>query len=371
MSLIFNEDQEALTDAVRRLVEQHSPVSKVREVIAGDTSFDTDLWGRLTRDLGLASLAIPADYGGAGATLADVSAAYRPLGAGLVPSPLLASAVVGAGLLLGSDDEAAKREWLPQVAAGEVIATAAVSEPGSRSWVPAEVGTTAVATDGGSRLTGTKTGVLHGAEADLIVVLAAGPDGLGLHLVRAGADGLTVTREKGVDLVRSVATVTLADTPATPLAGDAARAIASTLDLVNVVVVSEQVGAMERCLAMVTDYALNRYSFGQPIGAYQGVKHTIANMFTSLALVDASLRLAVEEADAGSPTARASAAAARSLANPAYLDAARHNMLLHGGIGFTWEHDGHLFFKNAMADNVLLGSTEEQLDRLADEVLVG
>ncbi|WP_028660501.1 acyl-CoA dehydrogenase family protein [Nocardioides insulae] len=366
MSLLFNDEQDALHDAVRRFVEQHSPMTKVREVIGSDASFDPTVWRRLTDDLGLAGLAIPVEYGGAGATLADVSAAYRPLGAGLVPSPLLASAVLAAGLLLALDDEAAKKEWLPQLAAGELIGSVAISEPGNRSWVPAELSTRAVATAEGSRLTGTKVAVLNGADADVLLVIASGDQGAGVHLVRRDAEGLTVTATKGVDLVRGVATVTMQDTPATPLSGDGLAALDKTLDLVNVVVASEQVGAMERLLELTATYAKERYSFGQPIGAYQGVKHPVANMFTSLSLVDASLRETVEE---GQDDVRAAAAATRVLANQAYVVASRDTMLMHGGIGFTWEHDAHLYAKNAMADNVLFGTTEEQLDRLAATVL--
>jgi len=367
MSLVFTADQEALTDAVRRLVATHSPIAKVREVMDSDAAYDAGVWQRLV-ELGLPALTVPEEHGGAGATYADVSAAYRPLGAGLVPSPLLGSAVLAAGVLARLDDEAAQQEWLPRVAAGEAVLAAAVAEPRVRRWLPDRPATTAT----GGRLTGTKTGVLAGADADAYVVLAGGDGGVpAFHLVTAGAEGLTVTPEKPVDRTRATATLTFADTPATPLAGDALAALAGALEVADLVVVSEQVGAMEHVLAVTTEYATNRYSFGQPIGAYQGVKHKIADMFTSLALVDASLRLAVEEGDAGAPTFGAAAAAARSLANPAYVTATRVSMLLHGGIGFTWEHDAHLYHKRAMVDDVLLGTTEEHLDRLAALTLGG
>jgi alkylation response protein AidB-like acyl-CoA dehydrogenase len=367
VSLIFTDDQKSLAQTVKRFVTDRTPLPKVREVIAGDQAYDPKTWAQLAGDLGLAGLTVPEEYGGAGATHADLSAALRELGAGLVPSPLVAC-VLAAGTLLALDDEPVKRELLPQLAEGGIVGTLAVSEPGNRQWIPASPATSALHAGSGITLSGVKEAVLNGAEADVLLVQAAGPDGIGVYLVRGSAEGLTVTRNEALDPTRSVATVTFEGTPAVLVAGDAAAALDRAADLANLAIASEQAGAMLACLTMTTEYAKIRYSFGQPIGAYQGVKHKLADMYTTWALCDAALREATRAADEEPEKLGAAAAAARVLVSPGYVTAAKNTMLLHGGIGFTWEHDAHFFYKNAIAGNVLAGDADYQLDRLAGKL---
>ncbi|MGI5272363.1 acyl-CoA dehydrogenase family protein [Nonomuraea sp. CA-218870] len=367
MSLIFTDDQKSLAETVRRFVAQRTPLPKVREVVGGDLAYDPDVWSRLAGDLGLAGLTIPEEYGGAGATQADLSAALRELGAGLVPSPLVAC-VLTAGALLALDDEEARRDLLPRIAEGGLVAALAVSEPGDRRWIPAEPVTTATGSGDEVTLSGTKVAVLNGAEAGVLLVQARGPHGTGLYLVRNPADGLTVSRDQGVDPTRGSATVTFDGAPARPVAGDAVAALDRVADLANLALASEQCGAMLACLTMTTEYAKVRYAFGQPIGAYQGVKHRLADMYVRWALSDAALREATRAADEEPEKLGAAAAAARTLTSPGYLTAAKDTMLLHGGIGFTWEHDAHFYYKNAIAGNVLAGDADYQQDRLADKL---
>ncbi|MFG1948466.1 acyl-CoA dehydrogenase family protein [Nonomuraea sp. NPDC048826] len=367
MSLIFTGDQKSLAETVRRFVAQRTPMPKVREVVGGDRAYDQEVWSRLAGDLGLAGLTIPEEYGGVGATQADLSAALRELGAGLVPSPLVAC-VLTAGALLALDDEEVKRELLPRLAEGALVGAVAVSEPGDRRWIPAQPATTATGSGDGVTLSGAKTAVLNGAEADVLLVQAAGPDGVGLYLVRSSADGLTVRKDKGVDPTRSSATVTFDGTPARLVAGDAVAALDHVADLANLAIAAEQCGAMLACLTMTTEFAKVRYTFGQPIGAYQGVKHKLADMYNLWALSDAALREAARAADEEPAKLGVAAAAARTLASPGYLAAAKNTMLLHGGIGFTWEHDAHFYYKNAIAGNVLAGDADYQQDRLADKL---
>jgi alkylation response protein AidB-like acyl-CoA dehydrogenase len=354
MSLILTADEESLRDSVRRFVAERSPLSAIRELAAAGEPYDAGVWKQLSAQLGLAGLAIPEEYGGAGAGHAAMAVALQELGAGLVPSPLLASAVLAAGTLLALDDMAARATVLAGIASGEVIATVALS------------GTARAEHDAAAaRLTGELTPVLNGAQADVLLIPADGPDGLRLYLVEAGADGLTRTPLAAVDPTRALARITLAGTPARALAGDAMVALRRAGDLASLGLAAEQCGAMASCLAMTTEYAKLRVAFGQPIGAFQGVKHRLADMETAWELGHATLRAAARSADEDAASFPADAAAARVMISGPYFDAAENTILLHGGIGFTWEHDAHFFYKNALSGKVLLGGPAAQLDRLA------
>ena len=376
MALTLNDDQKSLALTVRRFVAERTPIAGVRAVMESGRGYDREVWSALAGDLGLAGLIIPARYGGGEGSVADLAVALGELGAGLVPSPLLASGVLAADLLLATDDEAAKREWLPKLADGSLVGTVAASEPlktgeyGSRGWLPVAPSTRTDAARG--TLTGVKTAVINGAEADLLLVPATEPteDGIGIYLVQRDAAGLSVSGEPVLDQARPVATVRFDATPAVRLAGDADEAQERIADLANVALAAEQLGAMAACVVMTSEYAKVRYTFGQPIGAYQGVKHKLADAYADWALADAALRAATEAA--GDPTRdfRAAAGAARVLASPAYVRAARDAMLLHGGIGYTWEHDAHLYYKNALAGQVLLGTTDQHLERLAERLAI-
>jgi alkylation response protein AidB-like acyl-CoA dehydrogenase len=358
MTLILNQEQQALRDSVRAFVAERTPLRRVREVIASPDSYSADTWRQMTGQLGLAGLAIPEAYGGAGAGQTALSVAMFELGAGLVPSPLLASAVLAAAALLRLDDEAARKEVLPGIASGELIGTLAVTDI-------ARTQTTAAGDMPDARLTGEQSPVLNGADADLILVPARHRGQIATFLVKADAEGLTRTPLTAVDHTRALARLRFDATPARALAGDAARALAAAGEQASLALAAEQSGGMAACLAMTTDYAKLRVAFGQPIGAFQGVKHRLADMRAAWELGYAALREATRCADEDPAALPAAAAAARALISPAYFRAAADTVLLHGGIGYTWEHDAHLYYKNALSGKVLLGDPDAQLDALA------
>jgi alkylation response protein AidB-like acyl-CoA dehydrogenase len=360
VTLIDTDDQRDLASSVKRFVAGQAPMSAVRKTIASEASFDPEVWRRLSQDLGVAGLAIPEEYGGAGASWSELVVALRELGAGLVPTPLLATSVLATGTLLALDDEEARREWLPRFAEGTAIGTLAVSEGPRREWPVADSAVTVA--DGA--LTGTKTAVLNAADADVLLVTTAE----GVFLVEKGAPGLTITRVESLDLTRGIANVSFDGTPGRLLSGNAAAAIEKVADLANLALATEQAAATRACLDMTTEYAKIRYSFGQPIGIYQGVKHPLADIYTDWALTDAAVRRAAESLAEGSPTASLDAASARLLASAGYVEAAKMTMLLHGGIGFTWEHDAHLYYRSAITGNVLMGGPTAQQDRVAEKL---
>jgi alkylation response protein AidB-like acyl-CoA dehydrogenase len=363
MSLILTGDEESLRDSVRRFVADRTPLSAVRQLIAAGEPYDAGIWKQLSGQLGVAGLAIPEEYGGAGAGHAAMAVALQELGAGLVPSPLLASAVLAAGTLLALDDMAAREALLPGIASGEAVATLALTGQAARG---AGAGVRAVGGAGGAaRLSGEVAPVLNGAEASALLIPASGPDGLAVYLVDGAASGLTRVPLTTADPTRALARITLADTPARALAGNAASALSAAADLASLALAAEQCGAMAACLAMTTEYAKLRVAFGQPIGAFQGVKHRLADMETAWELGHAALRAAARSADESPLDFPRDAAAARVLISGPYFTAAADTIELHGGIGFTWEHDAHLYYKNALSGKVLLGGPADQLDRLA------
>ena len=361
MTLILTDEELALADSVRKFAADRSPLTSLRQLIASGEPYDTGVWKQMTAQLGLAGLTVPESYGGVGAGYSALSVALTELGAGLVASPLLAC-VLAAEVLLQLDDDAAKVELLPRIAGGELIATLAVaSSAGGR--------VTAAGAGDGVTLTGSVSPVLNGAEADVLLVPAdSGDGGTVIYLVDGGADGLSRTRLTAVDHSRSLARVALAGTPGRALTGDAAAALSAAADLANLALAAESAGAMKACLDMTSAYARIRVAFGQPIGAFQAVKHRLADMEKSWELGNAALRDAARAGDEKPDRFSVAASVARVLLAGAYADAAVDTVQLHGGIGFTWEHDAHLYYKNGLSNKVLLGGPGEQLDRLADSL---
>jgi alkylation response protein AidB-like acyl-CoA dehydrogenase len=371
MSLILTEEELSLRDSVRRFVADRSPISSVRELIAAGESYDSAVWKQLTAQLGLASLLIPEEYGGVGAGHSAMSIALAELGAGLVPSPLVASAVLAAGALLRLDDEAVRLKLLPGIASGGLIATLALTGPGGGQVQavssPGE-GDHAGAGEAPAAqvsLTGELTPVLNGVQADVLLIPASDGDAAAIYLVDGGATGLTRAPLTTVDPTRSLARIRLDNTPGRLIAGDAVTALAAARDLANFALASEQCGAMAACLAMTSGYAKIRVAFGQPIGAFQAVKHRLANMETAWELGYATLRAAARSGDAEPGRFSTDASVARVMISEPYFTAAADTIALHGGIGYTWEHDAHLYYKNALSGKVLLGGPGDQLDRLA------
>jgi alkylation response protein AidB-like acyl-CoA dehydrogenase len=350
MALILTSEEEQLRDSVRRFVADRSPLPRLRELISSGQPFDAGTWKQLSAQLGLSGLVVPDSYGGAEAGYAALSVALTELGASLVPSPLLA-VTLAAGTLLRLGDETAAASLLPGIASGEQIVTLAGTSPLS---VRAS----------GDALTGEVAPVLNGAQAQVLLVPATADGATALFAVDADAAGLDITPLTSLDHSRSVARVRLDGAPGRRLSGDAAAALAFAASLANLTLAAEQLGGMRACLAMTTEYAKIRVAFGQPIGAFQGVKHRLADVATAWELAHAALRDAARAADERPQAFPVAASVARVLVSTPYVEAATAAIQLHGGIGFTWEHDAHLYYKNAVSQQALFGEPGEQLDQL-------
>jgi alkylation response protein AidB-like acyl-CoA dehydrogenase len=335
------------------------PLSAVHALV--DTA-ETDLgvWTAMTTELGLAGIAIPEQYGGAGAGYRDLAVAIYELGAGLVPSPLMASAVLAAGLLQHLDESACK-EYLPAIATGELLATVCL-EPDSI--------TASASAGGGITVTGVGPRVLYGAQAQVIFVAAQHDQTKIICAVPTDSPGLLCQPLTSIDPRLVSARVEFNSVAALTLAEDAASALRVVSALANLALAAEQSGAMDACIRMTSAYAKDRVAFGQPIGAYQAVKHRLADMYTAWSLGLASVREAARCADEDPPALAVAALAARSLVSPAYFEAAGNVVQLYGGIGYTWEHDAHLYYKHALAGQAIFGGPSEQLDRLAEALSI-
>jgi alkylation response protein AidB-like acyl-CoA dehydrogenase len=350
MALILTSEEEQLRDSVRRFVADRSPLPRLRELMSSGQPYDTGTWKQLSAQLGLSGLIVPDSYGGAEAGYAALSVALTELGASLVPSPLLA-ATLAAGTLLRLGDETAESSLLPGIASGELIVTLAGTSP-----LPVRAS--------GDALTGEVAPVLNGAQAQVLLVPATADGATALFSVDADAAGLDITPLTGLDHSRSVARVRLDGTPGRRLSGEATAALGFAADLANLTLAAEQLGGMSACLAMTTEYAKIRVAFGQSIGAFQGVKHRLADMRTAWELAHAALRDAARAADERPQVFPVAASVARVMVSAPYVAAATAAIQLHGGIGFTWEHDAHLYYKNAISQQALFGGPGEQLDRL-------
>lgn len=327
--------------------------------------YDPEMWRAMADQLNLHGLVIPEEFGGEGFGYAELAIVMEELGAALVPGPYFSSAVLAAGVLVHGADDTAKSRYLPAIADGSSIATLALTERAGH-WNPEQVDTRAHQSQHGWILNGTKHYVPDGDIADLVLVVARAEDGLGVFCVD---DVATLARrpQSTLDGTRRQAVIDLAATPATRLRVDAGQ-LQRALAHASAALASEQVGGAQRCLDIAVDYAKVRHQFGRPIGSFQAIRHTCADLMLEIECARGAAQYAAHAADAYPDTLPAAAALAKAHASDAYQRAAAANIQLHGGIGFTWEHPAHLYFKRAKSSAMLLGDSDHQRRLLADLV---
>jgi alkylation response protein AidB-like acyl-CoA dehydrogenase len=353
-------ERQALREAVRGLLAKGAPVRSVMESADG---YDHELWARLCTEIGVAGLGIPERYGGLGAGPVETHIVLDELGRTLTPSPMLGSAVLAAQALLLSGDEAACHRLLPAIAAGDQLAAVAWATPAGR-WNPDEVAFSAA---GSGRLTGEAHYVLDGQLAGSLLVAAIGETGTGLYEVDARSPGVTRRAVTTMDLTRRLAVVGLDGVPGRRLG--TGNPLGALRDLACVALSAEQVGATSRALELTVEYTRTRVQFGQPIGAFQAVQHRLADLHV-LAEGARSISYAAATAlSTGDPDAGRLAAVAKVACSEAFERVAAEMIQLHGGIGITWEHDAHLYFKRAHGTAQLFGHPREHVRRLAALVL--
>lgn len=353
---VLSTELEQLGDAVRGLLANKSTESAVRKSMESAEGFDRDLWLQLSEQMGLHGLAIPEQYGGEGFGSEELGVVMAEMGRVLYCGPYLSSVVLFATALAATEDDAACTEFLPRIASGTLIGTLALTEE-RESWDAEGVVLHAVPTDGGYSLDGRKTHVLDGHIAEVLLVPARTDAGVSLFVVDAAAAGVTRTVLPTLDRTRRQADITFDNVSARLVGkeGQGWAAVARALDVAAIALANEQVGGVERILEMSVQYAKERTQFGRPIGSFQAIKHKCADMLVALESARSTARLAAAADAAADPAVPALASLAKSVCSEAFSKAASETIQIHGGIGFTWEHPAHLYFKRARSGEVLLG----------------
>jgi alkylation response protein AidB-like acyl-CoA dehydrogenase len=364
-NLVESAEQAELRAALRRLFGGPS-ACLARPEPDGDGYYDAKLWGVLTGEIGLCGLSLPERYGGSGYSRADRAAALHEMGRCLLPSPFLASAVLAAETLLATGDEDVLAGVLPGLAAGTTLAAVAYQE------TPGGDGPTVRAVRDGTRwlLTGSRSFVLDGSQADLIVVPAATESGIALFAVDAAAARRLSRRPmRTLDPSRPQARLDFAATPGrlAGAVGAGAHAVRQGLAHATIALAAEQVGGAERCLEAAVEYAGMRRQFGRPIGSFQAIKHKCADLLILVESARSAARYAasVSSSPESDEDLYAAAALAGAYCSTAYFTVAAENIQIHGGIGFTWEHHAHLYFRRAKASEVMFGTPVEHRAVLA------
>jgi alkylation response protein AidB-like acyl-CoA dehydrogenase len=374
MRFAFTEEQAALKAAARSFLATQSTSAQVRAAMATERGWEPALWRRIAAELGWTSVIIPEAYGGAGLGYVELVALMEEMGRALLCAPFLSTVCLAVNALLGGGSEAQKREHLPRIGAGETTATVAWSGPAGHSDA---TGIAAVASRAGGEyvLDGVMSFVLDGHTADLLIVAARAPgshgeEGVSVFLVPAAAAGVTRRMLPTMDQTRRQAEIILRSVrvPAAARVGEEGQGwpiLRRTFDLAAVGLAAEQVGGAERCLDLSVQYAKDRVQFGRPIGSFQAIQHTCADMLLRVESARSASYYAGWAASVADPDLPVSASLAKAYCSEAYFHAAAESIQIHGGVGFTWEYDVHLHFKRARSSEALLGDPSRHRERVA------
>ena len=369
MNFAFSEEQDELRKSVRRFLDDKSPETEVRRLMETTEGYDPEVWAQMAEQLGLQSLIIPEEFGGAGFSYVELIVVLEEMGASLLCSPFFSTVALAANALLTSGDTKAQEYLLPGIASGETIGTLAFTEDSGR-WDADGITLAATSTADGYALNGHKSFVVDGHVADLILVVGRTDAGLSLFGVKGDAAGLTRTPLATMDQTRKQARLEFADTPAWLIGtdGGAAEGLSKTLDLAAVALAAEQVGGAQRCLESSVEYAKTRIQFGRPIGSFQAIKHKCADMLLEVESSKSAAYYAGWAAAEDSEELPVVASLAKSYCSEAYFHAAAENIQIHGGIGFTWEHPAHLYFKRAKSSQLFFGDPTYHRELLAQRI---
>ena len=369
MNFAFTEEQEELRKTVRQFLDAKSSEAAVREQMETEAGFDAAVWSQMAEQMGLQGLAIPEEFGGSGYSYVELGIVLEEMGRALLCAPFFSSVVLAANTLIQSGDDAAKAAHLPGIASGETIATLAFTEP-SGKWD--ESGITMEASGAGDSwtLNGTKMFVLDGHTANLIIVAARTGKGVSLFTVAGDAAGLTRTALSTMDQTRKQAKLEFSNTPATLLGAEAEgwNTLSTVLDLAAVGLAAEQVGGAQKVLEMAVDYAKVRVQFGRPIGSFQAIKHKCADMLLEVESAKSAAYYGMWCAAEMNDELPSVASLAKAYCSEAYFHATAENIQIHGGIGFTWEHPAHLYFKRAKSSELLFGDPTYHRELLAQRI---
>jgi acyl-CoA dehydrogenase len=373
MNFDFSDDQKALAEQARKFLEKECPSSAVRAVLEGGLTHDARLWQGVA-DMGFLGVVVPEQYGGLGSSYLDLCVIAEEMGRALAPVPFSSSVYLATEFLLEAGSEAQKALWLPRLVTGQAIGTLALAE-GAGPITPGAIQLAARQRAGQIRLSGHKTAVPDGGIADFAVVVARSSagrtaDGISLYLVDLSQDSITRSPVSTIDPTRAHARIDFNGASAEALGapGQGGALLSRVLDRAAVLMAFEQIGGADRALGMGRDYAQDRMAFGRPIGSFQAIKHMLADMYVSATLARSNAYYGAWALSTGAAELPVAAATARVSATQAFQHCARNNIQVHGGVGFTWAFDCHLFYRRANLLALSLGSQSQWEDALVERM---
>jgi alkylation response protein AidB-like acyl-CoA dehydrogenase len=357
----FTDEQEQFRSVLRRFLDAKSPPTEVRRLMDTAEGYDPEVWRQLSNDLALPGIHLPQRYGGTGFGMVELGIVMEELGRALLCAPYFSTAVLAANAILNAGTEAQQASLLPDIANGARLATLAVTELNG-DWNPLGIELRATAVADGFLLDGVKSYVVDGHIADLLIVAArvpaaAGRDGVALFTLPANARGVERRLLKSMDATRKIARIDFQHAHAELLGNldDGVKPLARTLDQAAIALANEMVGGAQALLDSAVNYAKMRVQFGRAIGSFQAIKHRLADMLLDVELAKSAAYCAAQAAAVDDPEWPALACMAKAAASDTYLHTAAECIQIHGGIGFTWDNDTHLWFKRAKSSEVFLG----------------
>jgi alkylation response protein AidB-like acyl-CoA dehydrogenase len=370
MSMIFDSEHDELRRSVRRFLEQKSASADVRGLMETNEGYDQAVWQQMAGQLGLQGLSLPEEHGGSGYGFVEQIVVLEEMGRALLCAPYFSSVVLAGTALVESGDEAAQSDLLPGIADGSTIAALAWVENPAQ-WGTEPLATTAIRSGDGYVLSGRKTLVLDGHVASLILVVARTDDGPSLFAVDPAASGVARRKLESLDMTRKLASLKLSGAPGRPVGSEGAAAgiLERTLRIAAVALAAEQVGAAQKCLEMSVEYAKLRVQFGRPIGSFQAIKHKCADMLLEVESARSAAYYAAWAVASGSGELPIVAPLAKAYCSEAFANVAAETIQIHGGIGFTWEHDAHLYYRRAKSTEQFLGSPAMHRNLFAQRLL--
>ena len=374
MDFGFNEEQELLRVTVRKFLENECSSEFVRQRMAEPAGVTDEFWAKMAEQ-GWLGLIYPEEYGGSGLGFVDLTVLMEEMGRAVMPGPFVSTVLLGGLTILEAGSAAQRSAWLPRIAAGHAKSTLAWTEPSGR-WDAAAITTAATPVAEGWSVSGTKLFVPDAHLADVLVVVARTAEstdpgeGIGLLLVLKDTPGLEVKLLPTMDQTRKLCEVTFDDVRVGADAvlgapGGGWSPLSRAIERATVALCAEMCGGAQRVLDMTVDYAKIRVAFGRPIGSYQGVKHRAADMLVEVENAKSLTYYAAWAVDENAPEAALAASMAKAYCSDAFRRVSAAGIQLHGGIGFTWEHDLHLYFKRAKSSEFTFGDATYHRERVA------
>jgi alkylation response protein AidB-like acyl-CoA dehydrogenase len=366
----FTDEQEQFRSAIRRFLNDKSPTTEVRRLMNTAEGYDRATWLQLSEQLALPGIHVPEQYGGAGFGMVELCIVTEEFGRTLFSAPYFSTAVLAANAILNAGTERQKSHLLPDLASGVALATLAITELDGQ-WDPFEIELVATPVADSYILNGTKSYVVDGLVSDMLIVAGRAPatiggEGLALFALDAKADGVERRPLESMDATRKLARIDFHGATAELLGNldDGAKSIVRTLDQAAIALANEMVGGAQALLDSAVEYSKLRVQFGRTIGSFQAIKHKCADMLLDVELAKSAAYYAAQAAAVEDPEWPALASLAKAAASETYLRTAIESIQIHGGIGFTWDNDTHLWFKRAKSSEVFLGQPNYHREHL-------